>query len=951
MQPIVPIHLEPAQALARLTEAQALSLQLIEALLAVAHASLDDAIDMALARLGQFCGSDRTYIFLQTRPGFMDNTHEWCAPGIEPVIATLQGLPMEMADPWWPLFDSQGHVYIADVLDLPLADPLRQTLEVQGIRSLLAVPLREDGQLVGFMGYDSVSDVRSYLQGEIFLIQSVANTISAMLTRRRIEVEVAEARRQEKMERDRLSATLSALPDVVLELDSDLRITAMHANDRISTPIPAEQLVGATLAQVFPTHVMELAREILDQLQRDGIAHNHRCHVRIGDQVLWYTISAARLVAQTPDSTSSYLVILRDVTERRARMAEIERLGQIVRNTTNLVIVTDAEGRIDWVNPAFEARTGYSMEEARGRTPGALLQCPETDAEATARIARALAGGNAVTEELVNQTKSGERYWVEMNIQPIHDEHGVLTGFMSVQTETTQHHEYAQRLESVLAAEETGRKRLNAAVDIMQDGFILFDADLRLVLFNRRFRTLFPEIASRIAPGVSYRDVLQVGVDVGYLAQKEGDIAAWVDQQNDEALRRLRSSGTMRRGDRWLSFSQMPTPDGGRIGLFADITDFKDAERRALADRALAMDAAQDGFVQISAQGTVLYTNPAALRLMGFHNTADAVGRHWMDLLREDARSSDLSVMARQFEKDGSLSMPMRLVRLDAQVLDVEVSAARTADGGTLLILRDISERLHGEAERERLREDLALASRRADMSLLAMGLTHDFNNLLAAISAAANLIEEDGTPTTRAMAENIGVAVDQAAGLVRRLMSLGRQSAGKARIDLRTPMRDAASLVEAGLRPPLLLELSLPDHPVPVSADATALMQMALNLCINARDALQQSPPADAPGRIRLTIQPMEARDRSRRFDIGSLKDDVDYVLIEISDNGAGMDVQTRANVFTPYFTTKGDRGTGLGVPIAVEAVHRHDGAVSLESSSENGTCFAIFLPLASAS
>ncbi len=949
MKEIVPTHLEPAQALTRLTEAQALSLELIESLLAVASDALDDTIGQTLARLGQFCGSDRTYIFLQTRPGFMDNTHEWCRTGIEPMIDMLKDLPMTMADPWWPLFDSKGHVYIADVLDLAPDDPLRETLELQGIRSLLAVPLREDGRMVGFMGYDSVSEVRSFLQGEIFLIQSVANIISAMLTRRRIEAEVTRARQQEDLERNRLRTTLSALPDVVLELDSDLRITAMHANDRVSTPIPPEQLVGLQLAQAFPPHVIAQANDILQVLERDGIALNRRCHINIGDRVLWYSISAARNATQTPDGAPGYVVILRDVTERRAQMAEIERLGQIVRNTTNLVVMTDPEGRIEWVNTAFEARTGYTLAEAHGHKPGDLLQCPDTDPETVARIGAARASGQPVMAELLNRTKSGERYWVEVNIQPLHDEEGRLAGFMAVQTETTQRHEYTRRLELALAAEETARNRLDAAVDTMQDGFILFDADQRLVLVNRRFRALFPKMNAQVQPGASYGDVLQAGIDAGYLARKIPDPQGWIDRHAAEFSMRLRSSGTLRLGDRWLSFRQMPTPDGGRISLFSDITDFKDAERRALADRALAMDAAQDGFALISSQGTLLYANPSALRLMGIGCKEDVIGQHWLDTLRAQDTVNDFGIAARKLERDGSWSGQIRLIRLDGQPVDVEVSAARNTDGGLLLILRDMSERLRNEAERERLRNDLALASRRADLSLLAMGLTHDFNNLLAAISAAAGLIEEDGTPTTRAMAENIGAAVDQAAGLVRRLMSLGRQSPGKAPIDLRTPMRDAATLVEAGLRPPLRLELSLPDQPVPGLADSTALMQMALNLCVNARDALLQSPAADAPGRIRLAMAPMTDADRARRFELGTPVEGQDYVRIEISDNGPGMDAQTLGAIFTPYFTTKGEQGTGLGVPIALEAVRAHDGAIGLDSAPGAGTCFTIVLPVAS--
>lgn len=130
--------------------------------------------------------------------------------------------------------------------------------------------------------------------------------------------------------------------------------------------------------------------------------------------------------------------------------------------------------------------------------------------------------------------------------------------------------------------------------------------------------------------------------------------------------------------------------------------------------------------------------------------------------------------------------------------------------------------------------------------------------------------------------------------------------------------------------------------------ADATGLMQMALNLCINARDALMQAPQPETPGRIRLELGPAVAADLDRQYDIGEVSPGIDHIRIEVSDNGPGMDAATRARVFTPYFSTKGDKGTGLGVPIAAEAVRDHGGALSLETSPGAGTSFVILLPVA---
>lgn len=245
------------------------------------------------------------------------------------------------------------------------------------------------------------------------------------------------------------------------------------------------------------------------------------------------------------------------------------------------------------------------------------------------------------------------------------------------------------------------------------------------------------------------------------------------------------------------------------------------------------------------------------------------------------------------------------------------------------------------------LAEELALARRRADLSLIAMGLGHDLNNLLGAVSGAASLIEADGSPMARSMAGQIATAVDQAAALVKRLMALGRPGTEKGWADLRAPLQDAAALVRGSLRAPLRLELALPEAPMTARIDPTGIMQMALNLCLNARDALVQSPPAGGAGLIRLGLALDDPAEPAPAFEIGQRDPSIRHARITVTDNGPGMDAETRARVFTPYFSTKGDRGTGLGVPVAAEVVKDHRGALALETAPGQGARFTIFLPI----
>ncbi|MGP9789685.1 PAS domain-containing protein [Roseinatronobacter sp. NSM] len=935
-------------ALHKLTQAQALSVELIDDLLAATPEHLDSVIDTALMRMGQFCGCDRTYVFQETGVNLISNIYEWCAEGIEPVKDLLQDVPAEVADPWWQGFRTDGHVYIPDILALPEGAALRQTLEEQGIKSLLAVPLQHQGRVVGFVGYDAVRQKRSFLLGEIHLIKSVANMIATLLIRRKTDTEVEEARRQKEVEREKLRATLSVLPDVLLEFDQNLRVTGFHVNNRMNLPITLDSLVGSPLQAYFPAHVGALAEQIRKDLETADLATGYQCSLEMGGKQYWYSVSAARRPPDVKGKNGGYIAVVRDITESHLQRIEIERLGQIAMNSTNLIIITDAQGLIEWVNPAFERRTGYGLHEILGRKPGEFLQSPLTDRNTIAKIRKAIAAECAITCEILNRTKSGELYWIEIAIQPIFGESGDLTGFMSVQTDLTEHRIHARNLELALKAEQAARAQLRSAVSIMQDAFIQYDADQKMVLCNDRYRDLFSELRPVLVPGNSLSEILAAGVECGCFAQDVADPQAWISAQLQGFHLKYTESNVQNRAGRWYRQIQQPTPDGGRIAILSDITDLKDAEQRALSDRARAMDASRDGIALLTEDGIVTYANGAAAQIFQQSAPDLVLGHFWRDMIQGKPGEPLDKVAIPAFARQGFWKGQALAKRQDGTLCDVEISATRSSDGGILCILQDITEKLHIEAEQERLREELALARRREEVGQIAAGLTHDFNNLLAAISGAASLIEETGAGDSRALAENIGSAVEQASGLVRRMMALGKKKLEKDLVDLSIPVRDAVDLVRAGLRPPVQLQLSLPPRPVMCLADQTAVMQTVLNLCINARDAVASQDAQDPPGLITVCISDPEPGDAGRVFDIGGWQDRLEYVRITVSDNGPGMDAKTRENIFTPYFSTKGERGTGLGLPIVVGAVRDHGGALAVETAPGQGTVFTILWPLA---
>lgn len=121
-----------------------------------------------------------------------------------------------------------------------------------------------------------------------------------------------------------------------------------------------------------------------------------------------------------------------------AMTRDLDRLAGVARLTRNSVVITDVEGRIEWTNPAFSQLTGYTEQEVIGRKPGDFLQTEETDQQEVARLGEALAQRIPYSGVLLNRSKDGRHYFIEIDIQPVFDAKGIHTGFISIQRDTTE---------------------------------------------------------------------------------------------------------------------------------------------------------------------------------------------------------------------------------------------------------------------------------------------------------------------------------------------------------------------------------------------------------------------------------------------------------------------------------------------------------------------------------
>ena len=155
-------------------------------------------------------------------------------------------------------------------------------------------------------------------------------------------------------------------------------------------------------------------------------------------------------------------------TELQRKM--LLRLSQVASQTTNGVIITGIDGNVEWINEGFTRITGYQLEEIRGKKPGHLLQGPDSDPETVATMRSALRECQPFDVEIINYSKTGTPYWIQIKCNPLFDEHGTMQGFMAIESDVTNE----KRAAVALQASEA---RLRALFELSPIGIALVDYD------------------------------------------------------------------------------------------------------------------------------------------------------------------------------------------------------------------------------------------------------------------------------------------------------------------------------------------------------------------------------------------------------------------------------------------------------------------------------------------
>jgi PAS domain S-box-containing protein len=405
------------------------------------------------------------------------------------------------------------------------------------------------------------------------------------------------------------------------------------------------------------------------------------------------------------------------------------------------------------------------------------------------------------------------------------------------------------------------------------------------------------------------------------------------------------------REQRWfvMRVSHLGDGSGALVVAHEDVTSRHRAEQQ-LRIKDYALESAINGVAMSDMAGRLTYVNPAFLKLWGYADAAQVLGRPVADFWQAPgAVAASLDCL----DREGFWNGEMTALRQDGSTFDAEGVAhvARDEQGQPISMMAsflDVTERNRAREERERLGRQVAQASKMEALGRLTGGIAHDFNNILAGLLGYTSLARERFGGAGQGKLEEylaaIAAAGERARELVTQLLVFSRPERDQAQsLDLAVALADSCHLLRPALPDTLSLDAAAAPGLPPVLSTPLRAQQILVNLCTNARDAMA------GQGRVTIRVRMVELAAVTCASCHHGFQGR--YVELSVADQGPGIPAERQGQVFHPFYTTKGvGEGTGMGLAIVHSLIHQDGGHVLLDSQPGQGSVFRVLYPVTAA-
>ena len=622
-----------------------------------------------------------------------------------------------------------------------------------------------------------------------------------------------------------------------------------------------------------------------------------------------------------------------DISQRKRAEGQVRLQTAALESAANAIVITDADGTIQWVNPAFSVLTGHSFNEAVGQNPRILKSAKQDDGFYKA-LWSTIRAGEVWSGEITNRKKNGQLYTEQMTIAPVLAPSGEITNFVAVKQDVSERKHREDELIFKTAL-------LEAQVETTLDGILVVDASEKVILANKQFANLWS-----VPPAMLDKrdDAALLQYATAQLADPEQFLAqVRYLYQNKEAKSR---DEVRLKGGKVLDRYSSPLTDSqgsyrGRIWSFRDITQRKRAEEELRANEELlrnAFEHAANGMALTGTDGVFKRVNHAFCAMLGY-SEAELLSLTFTDVTMKEDQQASLEARRRLLAGEAdTLQFEKRYRHRSGRVVhsDISISAVRDADRRPLYVVlhaTDIGQRKETELNLRRAKEAAETASRMKSEFLANM--SHEIRTPMNGIIGMTDLVLD--TQLTSEQAEYLHMVKGSADALLTVLndiLDFSKMEAGKLELDsvsfdLRKGLREMAKMLaitaeQKGLE--FIFDVS-PETPTDVLGDPARLRQVLVNLIGNA---------------IKFTDRgEIEVRVQKKAQDDGGI-----ILLCSVRDTGIGIPAEKQDKIFGAFSqadasTTRKYGGTGLGLAIARQLVGLMGGQIWVESAKGTGSTF----------